>query len=163
MMFDINSHGIEDAQMKLLLEQVAPAGPSLPFWIFIVLATIVIVSLLLRFLLWKRPERAITLPSPERATSQKTVLKQMLPKSGAKKNEVKKVDRLVDKYLKEDERLIVEALRKRQGKTKQGTLQVVTNFSKAHLSRLLKELEDRGIVQKQRSGRKNLVFLKERV
>ena len=63
-------------------------------------------------------------------------------------------------HLKEDEKQIVRVLKQRNGQCEQGTLRIVTNFSKAHLSRLLSELEARNIVFKEKRGKKNLVFLK---
>ena len=67
---------------------------------------------------------------------------------------------LVEKHLKPDEEQIVKVLRLKQGSCEQGTLRVITNFSKAKLSRLLMELEERKIVYKEKRGKKNLVFLK---
>lgn len=78
-----------------------------------------------------------------------------------------KVERIIEKekateiHLKEDEEQIVTILKKREGKCEQGTLRVITGFSKATLSRLLKELEERKIVYKEKRGKKNLVFLKK--
>ncbi|MCX8147335.1 MAG: hypothetical protein N3D84_02615 [Candidatus Woesearchaeota archaeon] len=66
----------------------------------------------------------------------------------------------IDKFLKEDERRIINILRQRDGVCSQATLRVVGNFSKASLSRLLKELEDRNIIKKEQRGKKNLVILK---
>ena len=73
---------------------------------------------------------------------------------------VKKED-AIEKHLKEDEEQIVNILKKRDGQCEQGTLRVITGFSKASLSRLLKELEDRKIVYKEQRGKKNLVFLRK--
>jgi uncharacterized membrane protein len=64
-------------------------------------------------------------------------------------------------HLKEDEKQIVRVLKQKEGSCEQGTLRIVTGFSKAHLSRLLSELEARKIVHKEKRGKKNLVFLKE--
>lgn len=66
----------------------------------------------------------------------------------------------VVKYLKEDERIILRVLQSRRGKLSQGTLRIITSFSKAKLSRLLSELEERGIVYREKRGKKNLVFLR---
>ncbi|MBI1969923.1 hypothetical protein HYS48_04480 [Candidatus Woesearchaeota archaeon] len=66
----------------------------------------------------------------------------------------------VVKYLKEDEKVILRVLQTKRGKLSQARLRIITNFSKAKLSRLLKELEDRGIVIKEKAGKQNLVFLK---
>jgi len=68
---------------------------------------------------------------------------------------------MVEKHLKEDEEIIVNVLRLKEGSCEQGTLMVATGFSKATLSRLLKELEDRKVVIKEKRGKKNLVFLKD--
>jgi uncharacterized membrane protein len=68
---------------------------------------------------------------------------------------------MVEKHLKPDEEQIVNVLKQREGSCEQGTLRVVTGFSKATLSRLLKELEDRKVVYKEKRGKKNLVFLKK--
>ncbi len=65
------------------------------------------------------------------------------------------------KHLKEDEEQVVNLLKQREGKCEQGTLRIITGFSKAKLSGLLKELEDRKIVHREKRGKKNLVFLKE--
>ncbi len=68
---------------------------------------------------------------------------------------------LVEKHLKEDEEQILNILKSRDGQSEQGTLRVITGFSKATLSRLLKELEERNVVYKEKRGKKNLVFLKK--
>ena len=72
---------------------------------------------------------------------------------------VRKED-MVEKHLKEDEEQIVNILKQRENQCEQGTLRVITGFSKAKLSGLLKELEDRRIIHKEKRGKKNLVFLK---
>jgi uncharacterized membrane protein len=43
----------------------------------------------------------------------------------------------------------------------QATVRVVTDFSKARLSRILSELEARGIIYKEQKGRKNIITLRE--
>ncbi len=72
-----------------------------------------------------------------------------------------KKEEAIEKHLKEDEEQIVNILKKRSGQCEQGTLRVITGFSKATLSRLLKELEERKIIYKEKRGKKNLVFLKK--
>lgn len=66
----------------------------------------------------------------------------------------------VDRYLKEDERIVINVLRMKHDSCSQATLRVVTDFSKARLSRILSELEERGIIYKEQQGRKNLITLK---
>jgi uncharacterized membrane protein len=66
-----------------------------------------------------------------------------------------------ESHLKEDEEQVVNILKQRDGnQCEQGTLRVITGFSKAKLSVLLKELEDRKVVYKEQRGKKNLVFLR---
>jgi len=69
---------------------------------------------------------------------------------------------LVEKHLKEDEEIIVNVLKRRENRAcEQGTLRIITGFSKATLSRLLKELEDRRVIHKEKRGKKNIIFLKK--
>lgn len=78
----------------------------------------------------------------------------------------KKVERVIgedilEKHLKEDEEQVISILKQREGKCEQGTLRVITGFSKAKLSGLLKEMEERRMIYKEKRGKKNLVFLRE--
>ena len=66
-----------------------------------------------------------------------------------------------EQYLKDEERQIVNVLRQREGSCEQGTLRVVTGMPKSTLSRILKELEDRNIIHKEKRGKKNIVFLRQ--
>ncbi|MFO8015836.1 MAG: hypothetical protein R6U32_01895 [Candidatus Woesearchaeota archaeon] len=69
-------------------------------------------------------------------------------------------DKDMEKYLKEDEKKVVSILRKKGGICSQSTLRIAGDFSKASLSRLLTELEERNVVKKEKRGKKNLVILK---
>ena len=64
-------------------------------------------------------------------------------------------------YLKDEERQIVNVLRQREGSCEQGTLRVVTGMPKSTLSRILKELEDRNIIYKEKRGKKNITITKK--
>ena len=66
----------------------------------------------------------------------------------------------IDKFLKEEERRIVNILKQREGICSHATLRVIGNFSKATLSRLLAELEERNIIKKEKRGKKNIVILR---
>lgn len=68
----------------------------------------------------------------------------------------------ISDHLKEDEQQILNILKMKEGSCDQGTLRVITGFSKAKLSGLLKELEERKVIHKEKRGKKNLVFLKKR-
>ena len=68
----------------------------------------------------------------------------------------------VEKHLKEDEKLIVSILKQKKGSCTQSTLLTLTNMSKASLSRLLQELEQRNIIRKEQQGNKNLIILMRR-
>ena len=66
----------------------------------------------------------------------------------------------IEEHLKEDEEQVVKILKSRENQCEQGTLRVVTGFSKAKLSGLLMELEERKIIYKEKKGKKNIIFLK---
>jgi len=66
----------------------------------------------------------------------------------------------VGRHLKEDEKQIVNILKEREGKAEQGTIRVVSGMPKSSLSRILKELEERNIIYKEKRGKKNMVFLR---
>ena len=63
--------------------------------------------------------------------------------------------------LKDDERKVVEILQNRQGQAKQRDIQADGDFSKATLSRLIKNLEERGVITTERMGRTNKIYLKK--
>jgi len=66
----------------------------------------------------------------------------------------------VEKHLKEEEMIVVRILRQRNNACEQGTLSIVSGFPKATLSRLLSELESRGVVCKTKKGKKNIINLR---
>ena len=70
---------------------------------------------------------------------------------------VKRIDKITS-HLKEDEEQVLNVLKQKGGKCDQGTLRVVTGMSKSKLSQLLKELEERKIVKKEKQGKKNVVM-----
>ncbi|MGC8928946.1 MAG: helix-turn-helix transcriptional regulator [Candidatus Woesearchaeota archaeon] len=72
---------------------------------------------------------------------------------------VKKIDKMTD-HLKEDEEQIINILKQRGGACEQGTLRVIADMSKSNLSRILKELEERKIIEKLKKGNKNIIKLK---
>ncbi|MFH1642182.1 MAG: hypothetical protein ABIC04_04745 [Nanoarchaeota archaeon] len=69
----------------------------------------------------------------------------------------------VEIHLKENEKIIVRALKMKGGRTSQSTLQIVTDFPKSTLCDLLMELEERKIIYKQKKGKKNIIILKKDV
>ena len=68
----------------------------------------------------------------------------------------------ITKYLKDEEKLIINILKQKNNECTQATLVTLTNMSKASLSRLLDELEQRNIIYKEKQGNKNLIILKKR-
>ncbi|MBI2147598.1 hypothetical protein HYU19_03905 [Candidatus Woesearchaeota archaeon] len=70
------------------------------------------------------------------------------------------IDDEVEKHLKDDEKLVYKILKSREGHCEQGTLLVITKFSKAYLSRLLSEMDTRGIITKEQKGKKNVIRLR---
>ena len=67
----------------------------------------------------------------------------------------------VEKHLKEDEKILVNILKQKGGSCEQGTLVVVSDFSKAKVSALLAELESRRMIKKIVKGKKNIIMLRE--
>ena len=63
--------------------------------------------------------------------------------------------------LKKDEKMVLECLIKRKGECKQRQIVRETDFSKAKVSRILMDLEKRGVIKKERRGRTNIVQLKK--
>jgi uncharacterized membrane protein len=69
----------------------------------------------------------------------------------------------ISNHLTDDENAIINVIKQRDGKKiEQGTLQIVTGYSKAGLSRLLSEMESRKIIHKEKKGKKNVIWLKHR-
>lgn len=66
----------------------------------------------------------------------------------------------IEKHLKEDEEQIISILKQKEGHCEQGTLVIITGFSKAKLSAILKELEERKIIYKEQKGNKNIIYLR---
>ncbi len=67
----------------------------------------------------------------------------------------------IEIHLKEDEKQVIRALKRKDGQCTQATLRVITDLSKAKLSRILSELEERKIVHREERGNKKIVTLKK--
>jgi len=65
--------------------------------------------------------------------------------------------------LTENERKIIQILIREKGQVDQRVLVKETDFSKAKVSRLVKDLSNRGLIEKVSKGRKNLIMLKKPV
>lgn len=71
----------------------------------------------------------------------------------------KKNIRIVLPVLKSDEKIIMELILKYKGNTNQKLLVRESNYSKAKVSKILKSLQERGIIKLEREGRSNNVYL----
>ena len=78
-------------------------------------------------------------------------------KPSVKKVIVRKIDK-ISPHLKEDEEQIIKILKQREGHCEQGTLRIITDMSKANLSRILKELEERKLIRKVKKKKKNIIY-----
>jgi uncharacterized membrane protein len=159
---------------------------SLPYLVFVVIGVVVVIAVVLSVLLIFRSRRSSQRPSksavelnlrPGSSAELKIegyyggVFQKILPEveiidEKASSREVaseaeSKNGGDVDRYLKEDERIVINVLRMKHNSCTQATIRVVTDFSKARLSRILSELEERGIIFKEQQGRKNLITLKD--
>ncbi len=65
--------------------------------------------------------------------------------------------------LRDDERKVIGILEELGGKAKQRQIQEKGDFSKATLSRLIKNLEERGLLKTERLGRTNRIYLNKEV
>lgn len=70
---------------------------------------------------------------------------------------------ITELQLKDDEKIIVRVLKQKEGECYQSTLTTITDFSKAKLSRILEEMETRGIIKRVEKGKKKLVILKTKI
>jgi uncharacterized membrane protein len=75
----------------------------------------------------------------------------------------KKRSRLVLSVLNESERILVEIIQNQsEEKVDQRKIVGLSGFSKAKVSRIIQSLEERGIVESERTGRKNKIKLKKK-
>lgn len=76
----------------------------------------------------------------------------------------KKEEEIYEKIdiLKEDEQLVIKLVAEEDG-IEQRELQDKTGFSKAKLSKILTELEKRGVIRKESMGKKNKIYLTEKL
>jgi len=75
---------------------------------------------------------------------------------------VSKKSELVLSVLNESERIIVDIIRKeKEKKIDQRRIVNLSGFSKAKVSRIIRNLEERGIVESERMGRRNKITLKK--
>lgn len=114
---------------------------SSDIWIILLLIVVVLSLISIVIYLMKRPQK-------------ETVVEKVVEKVVHEEGDI-------EKHLKEDEEQVYNILKQREGQCEQGTLRVITGFSKAKLSGLLKELEDRNVIHKEKRGKKNLVFLRD--
>ena len=67
-----------------------------------------------------------------------------------------------ESILKDDERKVMEILRERGGMCKQRAIVRETDFSKAKVSRLIKDLEERGLIETEKAGRSKKIYIKRK-
>lgn len=77
-----------------------------------------------------------------------------------KKPKIKRIIKKQPVKLKPEEKKIINILNKKNGECEQATLRLVTDYPKATLSRILKELEQRNIIKKISKGKKNIIVIK---
>ncbi|MBW2997308.1 hypothetical protein KY349_03135 [Candidatus Woesearchaeota archaeon] len=124
-------------EVALYLKYKRPSNYKTPLTIVIIAALVIIVS-----------SAYITRKSRKHSRTQES------------KAEKPAEQRVIESHLKEDEEQIINILKLKEGSCEQGTLRIATGFSKAKLSGLLKELQERKVIHKEKRGKKNLVFLK---
>ncbi len=64
--------------------------------------------------------------------------------------------------LKENEKRVIGIIKERGGMCKQRAIVRETDFSKAKVSRLVKDLEERGLIKTEKEGRSKKIYIKEK-
>lgn len=80
-----------------------------------------------------------------------------------KLKEIHKDNRLMLSLLEPDERKIIEALIDNEGKSSQSDIVKKTGISRVKVSRILKKLEQKGIIKKNQNGMTNTVELEKEI
>ena len=147
----------KDANVSVSVERMEDTTPLLTV---IVLAAVFIVLLLLvvyllRYIVLEQKKKRALKEKPDTDADEQEYMDEHEDNSSELS-----ADTDLDRYLKEDERNVLNILRQRGGVCSQSTLRIAGDFSKATLSRLLKELEERNIIKKEKRGKKNLVILR---
>lgn len=137
----------EGSSFPILIEYSESSSELSGLWI---LALFILISLAAVFFVFKR--KGIKKSEKSEIQEQK-----------AEKPEIEKKLPDMELHLKEDEKAVVNVLKLKGGSTTQSTLRIATGLSKATLSRILMELEQRNIILKEKKGNKNLVILKSSV
>ena len=76
---------------------------------------------------------------------------------------IKKPEEIVLSVLDEYERKVLEVIKSAGGKIRQKKVVLATNFSKAKVSRVVKNLVNRGLIETERRGRTNILKLKRKL
>lgn len=64
--------------------------------------------------------------------------------------------------LKENEKKVIDIIKERGGMCKQRAIVRETDFSKAKVSRLVKDLEERGLIKTEKEGRSKKIYIKKK-
>jgi DNA-binding HxlR family transcriptional regulator len=125
----------------ILLEEIVHLSKTKLLLLILVLVTILIFV----YLQWKKYKKELKKQKTVNQTPNKTTAKKKKVTKRAILSTSKKTSEDVLKHLKGDEKQVVRT---------------VGDFSKATLSRILSELEERNIISKEKKGKKNIVHLK---
>jgi len=133
-----------DSDIPIFASIKTPVSSSnLIFWIFIALAVVVIVYL--TYLNYQKRK----IKSPQKKH-----------KAKPKEKQAEKQAEDYEKYLLDSEKAVLQALKEAGGELWQKQIQLKTNFSKAKLSRVIRNLESRNLIEKISFGNTNKVRLK---
>lgn len=157
------AYGQEDGNISVSVQRIDSNSPVSYVIIMAVLllALLAIFFFLLRYLfIEKKKKSALREKVKAMDKDEAEYYRENIRDMEEKEEKTFSIDEQIDRYLKEDERTIVNILRQRDGICSQSTLRIAGNFSKATLSRLLVELEQRNIIKKEKRGKKNLVILR---
>lgn len=122
----------ESAVFRAQFESAGNRNQRILLWIAIVLTVLLVLTIIV-FIVWRLKRKAKESP----------------------------LIKTVFSVLRADERKVLDVLVAHGGSCKQREIVKQTDFSKAKVSRILADLEKRGIVEKDRTGRTNKIVLKD--
>lgn len=150
---------VKVGEEKAIFVKINPKNDNTnPNIIFIlIVASLFAISLFVYYFIKKRKTKPQKSPLVYK-NRPKTIENNENSNNKAEKNDIK--DNNILEHLKEDEKTVINILKQKNGECEQGTIRFLGNFSKATLSRILMELEERNIIYKEQKGKKNIIRLK---
>ncbi len=163
---DIDDTSIDDVEIVDVSDSISDDAiiGSKNNWIIAIVASLVILlAIALYFFVgrFRKKEEKKEIKEVEKAERQiKKLIKKELSETSTKTSD-KDVDRKLQPESKDDTSLIITLLKKEGGRTTQKEIRKQIPLSEAKISLMISELEHKGIVEKLKKGRGNILILKK--